>query len=301
MSMERLKTWTGLTAISIIWGSTWLAIKIGLGSVPPFLGVGLRFLIAAAVLFIILRVRRIRIPSTADARILYASLALLTFTIPFALVYWAEQYVASGLGSVMFAAFPFWVALFAQLLLPGEKLDAFKAAGIVLGFTGIVIIFGHDLRFDGESGILPLLALLISTILQAFSTILVSRYGKPVSPFAMNFVGMLTAGVLLTLLGLLTESTDALVLNGAAVGSILYLALFGSVVAFVTYHWLLKRIEAVYISFTTFINPIIAVMLGALVLDERLAAGTLAGAACVLAGILVANAGWFLRRRRSRT
>jgi drug/metabolite transporter (DMT)-like permease len=300
MKVESIKTWIGLAVISIVWGSTWVAIKIGLTSIPPFLGVGVRFLVASGVLFIILRIKRIRIPVTKDAKILYASLALLTFTVPFALVYWAEQYVASGLGSVLFAAFPFWVALFAQLLLPGEKINGFKAAGIVLGFTGIVIIFAHDLRFAGEGGVLPLLALLASTILQAFSTILVSKFGKPVSPFAMNFVGMLTGGVLLTLLGLLTESTEHVVLDGAAIGSILYLAVFGSVVAFVTYHWLLKRIEAVYISFTTFINPIIAVLLGALVLDERLAAGTLAGAACVLAGILVANGGWFLRRRASR-
>jgi drug/metabolite transporter (DMT)-like permease len=300
MRAERLRIWTGLAVISLVWGSTWLAIKIGLASVPPFLGVGIRFLIASGLLFVILRAGRIRIPLTADAKILYASLTLLTFTVPFALVYWAQQYVASGLGSVLFAAFPFWVALFSQLLLPGEKLNGFKAAGIVLGFTGIVIIFAHDIRYTGEGGILPLIAIVVSTILQALSTILVSRYGKPVSPVAMNFVGMLAGGVALTLLGLLTESTNTIVWDGAAVGSILYLAIFGSVVAFVTYHWLLKRIEAVYISFTTFINPIIAVILGAAVLGERLASSTLAGAACVLGGILVANGRSFLRRREER-
>ena len=260
---------------------------------------GIRFLVASGVLLIILKVRRISIPLTRDARVLYVSLTFLTFSVPFGLVYWAEQYVASGLGSVLFAAFPFWVALFSQILLPGERLNGFKAAGILLGFTGIVVIFSHDIRFAGEGGVLPLVALVASTILQALSTILVSRYGKPVSPFAMNFVGMLSGGVLLTLFGLITEPMENIVWNGAAVGSILYLAVFGSVVAFVTYHWLLKRIEAVYISFTTFINPIIAVILGAVVLDERLSAGTLAGAACVLLGILVANGRWILRRGKA--
>jgi drug/metabolite transporter (DMT)-like permease len=289
MKEHRFRIWAGLAAISFIWGSTWLAIKIGLGSVPPFLGVGIRFLVASAILFTIVRTRRIPIPNTRDARILYVSLALLTFSIPFGLVYWSEQYVASGLASVLFAAFPFWIALFSQLLLPGERMNGFKLAGIILGFTGVVAIFANDIRLTDAGGLWPLLALVISPVLQAFSTILVSRYGKPVNPFAMNFVGMTAGGTLLTLFGLLTEPLGSVVWDSAAVLSILYLAVFGSVVAFVTYHWLLKHVQAVYISFTTFINPVIAVVLGALVLGERLAPTTLAGAACILAGILVAN------------
>jgi drug/metabolite transporter (DMT)-like permease len=295
MNRHGLKIWIGLAAISLIWGSTWLAIKIGLASIPPLLGVGIRFLVASAVLGVILKARRIPIPFTPETKILYPSLALLTFSVPFGLVYWAQQYVPSGLSSVLFAAFPFWVAMFSQVLLPAEKLNGFKLAGIALGFSGIVIIFAHDIGHAGEGGILPLLAIITSTVLQALSTVLVSRYGKPVSPFAMNFVGMLSGGVLLTGFGLLTESTEHIVWDQAAIGSILYLAIFGSVVAFVTYHWLLKRIEAVYLSLTTFINPIIAVILGTVVLGERFAPGTLVGAACVLLGILVAN-GQFFRR-----
>ncbi len=253
------------------------------------LGVGMRFLTASAILGVVVRIRQVRVPFTRDTRILYGSLALFTFTIPFGLVYWAQQYIASGLGSVLFAAFPFWVALFSHLLLPGKSLDGFKLSGIILGFLGIVIIFGNDLGTLHAEGVLPLGALILSTILQAFSTVLVSRYGQPVSPFAMNFVGMLAGGILLTSVGLATESAGRIVWDGAAIGSILYLSIFGSVVAFVTYHWLLKSIEPVYISLTTFVNPVIAVVLGAVILGERLAPGTLAGAGCVLAGILVAN------------
>lgn len=296
MTGERLRVWGGLATITLIWGSTWLAIKIGLVSMPPFLGVGMRFLVASAILLGILKARGIGIPFTRDSRILYLSLTLLTFTVPFALVYWAQQYLASGLSSVLFAAFPFWVALFSQIILPGQRLNRFKVAGILVGFAGIVIIFAHDIRLTDQRGLVAMLALILSTVLQAFSTVLVSKYGRPVSPFAMNFVGMSGGGILLTILGLTTESTASIVWDAAAIGSILYLAIFGSVVAFVTYHWLLKRIEAVYISLTSFVNPIIAVVLGALILGERLAPTVLLGAAFVLVGILVANGRSLLRR-----
>lgn len=289
MTGERLRIWGGVALISVVWGSTWLAIKIGLSSVPPLLGVGIRFLAASAILLAILRMRKIPAGFTGEARILYAPLPLLTFGIPFALVYWAEQHIASGLASVLFAAFPFWVALFSQLLLPAERLNAWKIAGILIGFAGVVIIFAEDLSLEDDRGVLAMVALVLSTALQAFSTVLVSRYGRAVHPVTLNWVGMSIAGVLLTAAGAALESPAAIVWDAAAVGSILYLAVFGSVAAFATYYWLLKRIEAVYLSLTSFVNPIIAVILGAIILEERLAPTILLGAGFVLIGILTAN------------
>ncbi len=298
MRSERLKVWAGLAAICVIWGSTWLAIKIGLGSVPPFLGVGFRFLVASGILFAMLRIRKVRIPGGRETRILYPSLVILTFAVPFALVYWSEQFIPSGLGSILFAAFPFWVAIFSQIMLPAEPLNRFKLLGILLGFAGLILIFSRDVHWTNQEGLLGMCGLLASTVMQGLSTVIVRKYGGPVSPLAMNFVGMSIGGVILVLLGLLTESPSAIVWDTAALGSILYLAVFGSVAAFVTYHWLLKRIEAVYLSLTSFINPIIAVILGALILDERLSAKVLSGAALVLLGILTAHGKYFLEKLR---
>src|SRR5207249_11766240 len=105
----------------------------------------------------------------------------------------------------------------------------------------------------------------------------------------LNFVGMSVAAVLLLTAGLLVEATSTIMWDAAAIGSILYLSIVGSVIAFVTYHWLLKRVEAVYLSLVSFINPIIAVILGAVVLGETLATTVYLGAALVLVGILLAN------------
>jgi drug/metabolite transporter (DMT)-like permease len=298
VNAQRARIWIGYAVICFVWGSTWLAIKIGLQSVPPLIAAGVRFLIASAILLTILKLRGISIPSTPETRKLYASLVVMSYTIPFALVYWGQQFIPSGLSSILFAVYPFWVAIFSHVVLPFEKLNIFKVAGIAFGFVGLVIIFSKDITWSDSRGILGMMAVLMCTVLQAYSLVLVKKYGQPVSPFAMNFVGMLIGGTVLLALGLLTESTTDIVWNGPAVGSILYLAVVGSVVAFVTYHWLLKHMEAVYLSLASFINPIIAVILGAVVLNEKLASTVFVGASLVLFGILVANGKYLYAKLR---
>jgi drug/metabolite transporter (DMT)-like permease len=300
MNVERFRIWVGFAIISFVWGSTWLAIKIGLGSAPPFFAAAIRFAIAASILFLIVRSRQLHVPLTPDAKRLYLVLGFLSFGIPYALVYWGEQFIPSGLCSVLFAAYPFWVAIFSHFLLSNERLDPFKVSGILLGFAGLVVIFSGDLEWSGPSGLLGMAAIMTSTMIQGFALIMIKKYGQPVNPFAMNLVGMTIGAIVLAALGVAFERDRQFVFNGAAVGSILYLATVGSVVAFVTYHWLLKRIEAVYISLTTFIHPVIAVVLGAIVLGEILSTTVFAGSGLVLAGILTANGKQMYRKVHAR-
>ncbi len=289
MNSERFRIWTGFAIVSFVWGSTWLAIKIGLGSMPPFLGAGIRFAIAALILFVIVRLKRVRVSFSSEARKVYLVMGVLSFGICYALVYWGEQFIPSGLCSVLFAAYPFCVALFSHFLLESERLTSFKIAGILLGIAGLVVIFSGDLRLSDPSAALGMAAVLLSTILQALALVLVKKYGQLINPFAMNWVGMTIGTVVLLLLGVALDRGKPVVLDGAAVGSVLYLAAVGSVLAFVTYYWLLKRIEAVYLSLTTFINPIIAVILGAILLGESLEPHIAGGATLVLVGVLTAN------------
>jgi drug/metabolite transporter (DMT)-like permease len=193
------------------------------------------------------------------------------------------------LSSILFGAYPLWVALLSHFLLSNERLDLYKIAGIMLGFIGVFIIFSRDVHWTDSSGFIGMAGILSTTLMQAFALVMIKKYGQPVNPFALNLVGMSVAGVLLFGAGLMFESFSTINWDGAAIGSILYLAIVGSVIAFVTYHWLLKRVEAVYLSLVSFINPIIAVILGAIVLDETLAASVFLGAALVLVGILTAN------------
>ncbi len=286
---DRLRVWTAFLIVSTVWGSTWLAIKIGLATVPPFLAAGLRFVIASVTLFTILRVRGIVIPWTAEARRVYLTLGILSFSIPFALVYWGQAFIPSGLSSILFAAYPFWVALFSHVLLPNERLDMVTIAGVTLGFLGLVVIFAPDVSMASPRALEGMMAVLASTVLQGFVLVVVKKYGQQVSAFAMNFVGMSIGAVVLLALAVSTEPVSTVAWNPSGVASILYLALIGSVLTFVSYFWLLKRMDPVYLSLTSFVNPIVAILLGAVILGERLASTVLAGAGMVLIGILVAN------------
>lgn len=289
MKSERLRIALGFAVISTVWGSTWFAIKIGLETMPPFLSAGIRFLVASGILFAIIRARGLRVPLSAEAWKTYLAIGILSFSIPFALVYWGEQFIPSSLCSILFGAFPFWVALFSHFLSGTEKMDAYKFAGTLVGFAGVVVIFSPELTWTGSRGMAGMAAILAATLLQAYALIPIKKHGREISPFVMNFVGMTMGTVSLLSLAAAFERDRPVVLTVSGAGSILYLAVFGSVVAFVTYYWLLKRVQAVYLSLSSFINPIIAVILGAAILGERLDRSVLAGAALVLVGIAVTN------------
>lgn len=289
MSTERVRVWIAFFIVSWVWGSTWLAIKIGLHSVPPMIGASVRFLIAGSILFAIVRMRKIEISLTPQLKRLYVYLIFFSFGIPFALVYWCQQFIPTGLSSILFGAYPLWVALISHFLLGNERLDLYKISGIILGFIGVYIIFSRDAHWTDSSGLIGMLGILSTTVMQAFGLVMIKKYAQAVNPVALNFVGMSVAGVLLLAAGLIFEPVASIRWDAAAIGSILYLAIVGSVIAFVTYYWLLKRVEAVYLSLVSFINPIIAVILGAIVLDETLEAGVFAGATFVFVGIMIAN------------
>jgi drug/metabolite transporter (DMT)-like permease len=289
MKSERRLVWLGFALISTVWGTTWLAIRIGLESFPPFYAAAVRCLLAAVVLYAILRFTGGRIPATRMAWRVYLALGVLTIAIPFALIYWGQQFIPTGLSSILFGAYPFWVAVFSHLMLPHERLNAFKVAAVVLGFAGVAVIFSADVYVSDANAFLGMMAVVVSTVLQALALIYVKKYGQDVSPMAMNFVGMAIGGALLLLLSVTLESGKPATWSASGMASLLYLSLVGSVLTFVTYYWLLKRIEAVYLSLSSFINPLVAVAFGAAVLGERLPQSVFTGAALVLLGMFIAN------------
>ncbi|HTR82211.1 MAG TPA: EamA family transporter [Bacteroidota bacterium] len=286
---ERSRIYFSYALICLIWGSTWLAIKIGLESLTPLIAAGCRFLVGSTVLFGVILFRKVAIPFGRAERSFYCIVSLTSFSVPYALVYWGEQYIPSGLTSIIFATYPFAVAFFSFLFIPSERPTAWKAAGIILGFIGIVAIFSNDIHASDPNAVWGMAAVLTSALLQGFSVIFVKKKGHTIHPFALTFVPMLMAAVMLLAGGALFEDFSTAEFSLRAVFSILYLGIFGSVVTFVSYFWLLKRIEAVLLSLSSFVTPIIAVILGALFLGEELSQRTFAGATLVLGGIAVAN------------
>ncbi len=298
MKSERLLVVLGFVIVSLIWGSTWLGIKLGLESIPPLFGVAMRFTLAFLVLLVIVMVRRSSVPRDRSAILLYISLALFSFSLPYALVYWGEQYIPSGLASILFTIYPFVVAGLSHFFLPAEKITAYKLAGIILGFIGILVIFHADIR-PGEGDLKGMAAIVGSTVLQATALVIVKRMGRHVDPVTMNFAGMGVGLIVMYTLAFAFEDPGQIRFDANGIISILYLGSFGTVVTFVIFYWLLKRVQAVYLSLMTLVTPVLAVILGALWLHETMAPSVFSGAILVFMGILVANSRDLVRRFRS--
>jgi drug/metabolite transporter (DMT)-like permease len=267
-----------------------LAIKIGLESIPPFLGAAVRFLLAAIIMAGIVSIKKVRIPMDRIAIRLYLVAGFFTFSLGYAFVYWGQQYVPSALASILFGTFPFFVAALSWFVYRIEYLTWIKVTGVLIGFIGVVIIFSEDLQYHpDELSYLGMLAIIVAAIIQAFASVTVKKYGYQLSTFALVTVGMGIGTCVLFIISIATEDWSVTVLDAKAVGSVVYLATFGSIVTFGTMFWLLKRIEAVILSLSAFITPIIAVLLGIFIADEQFTTRILAGSGMVLIGILIAN------------
>lgn len=236
-----------------------------------------------------MKFRRISLQKDSNSIKLYLILGIFSFIIPYGLVYWGEQFIPSGLTSIIFAVMPFFVILFSKIFIPELSAGKEQIFGSVIGFGGIVIIFSENLVIDISGYMMGMFAVLLSSSMQGWIAVHLKKHGGQLNPLTMNFVPLLIAGVSMTVLGFLFEDHKPWKFNTAAIGSILYLAFFGTSIAFTTYYWLMKKINVVLLSLSTLITPIIAVLLGWLILNEKLSFRELLGSVLVLIGILFAN------------
>ena len=283
-----------LAALCFIWGSTWLAIKIGLEDVPPFLGAAIRFAIASAILFALSRLQRVPFPRSRRAHLGLLALGLNSFAMSYGVVYWAEQILPSGLTAVLFATHPLLVLVLAHLVIESERVTVRRAAGVVLGFAGVVLVFRSDLGVADPRAGFAMLVLMLSPLAAAASNVAIKRWGSRMHVYNLTTLPMAYGSVVLFGISFLTEDAGAARWTPTAVGSILFLAVFGSVVAFVVFYSLLKRVAVSSLALISYVFPVVAVALGWAVLGERLDPSAGVGTAAVVAGIAIAT--W--RRRR---
>lgn len=282
-------TWATITVMILIWGTTWAAIRIGLADVPPFTGVAMRFTVAAILLFALAAVLRAPMGSPRE-RGLWLVHGVFSFCISYSVTYWAEQWVPSGLAAVLFATFPLFVAVLAHLVLPRERLGLLAAAGVVVGFLGVATIFSEDLAtLGGPRVVLAGGVMLLSPLAAAIGNVAVKRWGSGVHPVSLNAGAMLLTAAVVGGVAFAFERDQPIELTRAAIGSILYLAVFGSAVAFTLYFWLLQHVAATRLSLIAYGIPIVAVLVGALLFDEPLTPRLAAGTGLVLAGCSLAG------------
>jgi drug/metabolite transporter (DMT)-like permease len=277
----------------LIWSSTWVAIKIGLEDCPPLLGAGVRFALAGLVLLVIAAVQRR--PLGTDW-LLAAVLALAPFAFAYGLVYWGEQYVPSGLAAVLFGILPLYTALLATVLLPDEPLRAPLLVGVLIGIGGLSLAFLESVELgSAEKAALGASALALAPLGAALGSISQKRRAGRLDAVVLNGWAMLVGGLLLLPASALSEDWGDFVWSAESVGSIAYLALFGSAIAFVTLTVLLRHISAMAMSFLAMLLPFGALLFGAALYDESITVRAVAGALLVATGLGIAQ--WSRRSR----
>lgn len=270
----------------LIWGTTWLGIKIGLQTLPPLTGVGLRFAIAGLLLAIVAAARGEIRPLRAYPWRVIAVLGLLLFSLNYVLNYVAETRLDSGLVSVLFGTMPFFTfAIGASMI--GERARLVVLLGAILAFAGVAVI-----SLAGE--IRGSMLFVLCGIAAAATAALGNVYAKAHShqpPLVTLPPAMFLSGAIVTVLGLLFERTQwSAVLTPQSLGALLYLAIFGSCIAFFLMMWLLQRIPAYTVSLGSLIYPIVALSVGVAFGGEHVGARELAGSALVIAGLALALA-----------
>ena len=298
MNKLTVKIFLAYAILCFIWGSTWLAIRIGLESLTPIFSAGLRFSVASIFVYLIMKVKNISLQTDRFSLYLYLMMGFFSFVIPFGLVYWAEQFVPSGMAAVLFAVYPFWVVIFTNIRIPGESIGFYKIFGTVLGFAGIVIIFSDSFSGDLTSYLIGMFAVVLSGIMQAWIAVSIKKFGHHLHPLSMNFVPMVIAGISMVIIAFFAEDLSTIKVHPNAVLSILYLAFFGSVITFTSFYWLLKRINVVILSLIAFITPIVALILGYFIYNEDLSTRHFIGTTLVLTGVFWANLGSLLKLRK---
>ena len=274
--------------LALIWGSTWLFIKLGLEDLPPFTFAGIRFVIAAAILLIVITLRKSPLPRDWHDWALIAGTGFLAFSINYGLLFWGEQRISSGLAAILQTIIPVFGLVLAHLHLPEERITVSKLIGVVLGIAGVGLIFSNQMETGGPSAFQGSLAIVIGAFGAAYSNILIkSRGGK--LDYAILAAGQMVFGLVpLLIVGIAVEGNPLrLRWTPLALISLFYLALVGSAVAFLLYYWLVRHMEVTKTMLIALVTPLIAVVLGMLVRDEELTWRIAVGGACIMAGICV--------------
>lgn len=283
--------------LCVIWGTTWLFIKVGLRDLPPLTFAGIRFVIAAMVLFAANRLRGLPLaPRTRAEWLLLAGTGVLTFSINYGLLFWGEQYISSGLASLLQATIPAFGLVIAHGYLPGERLSWPKALGVALGLAGVGVIFLDQLTLAGALALWGSAAVVLGALSVAWSNVLIKARLGGLDPSLMASWQMTFGMVPLLACGIAFEGNPlALHWTRSAVFSLFYLALVGSSLAFFLAYWLVRKMDVTKTMLISLVTPVVAVAVGAIALGERLSGRETLGGICVLGGI-----GLVVLRRRAK-
>jgi drug/metabolite transporter (DMT)-like permease len=274
--------------VCTVWGSTYLAIRIGVQDLPPLLFAGVRFVVAGALLAGILLLMGDHLPRRARDWRVHAITGLFLLLGGNAVVVWAEQFVESGPASVFVAAVPLWAAFFDVLVPGGTSVFTWRVGvGLALGFLGSALLAGVTPGDLLSSDLKGPVALTLASASWALGTVYSKRNPTETTPFSGAAVQMLAGGAAITLLGLVLGEAGQWRMTPAGIGSLAYLIVFGSIVGYTAYGYALRHASATIVGTYAYVNPVVAVLLGWMVLDEAVTLRTFAAMGLILGAVLM--------------
>jgi drug/metabolite transporter (DMT)-like permease len=284
---DATRAWSAWIAVCVIWGTTYLAIKVALETIPPFLLGGLRYVTAGLLLASILRARGHRLPPRAS----WPTLAVVGFfmlTLGNSGVVLAEQWVPSGLTAVLIGTTPFWMLGVDAMFSRRRMIHARQWLGLAIGFAGIVMLVWPDITAGGEAGRdfgWGVLAVQTACAGWAVGSAYTRRHVLPSDVFASAAMQMIFGGAFMLAIGTVLGEWSALSFTPTTAAMFVYLTFLGSLVAFAAYSYALQHLDVAIVSLYTYVNPVIAVVLGALLLGEPFHMRMVVAAAVILTGM----------------
>jgi drug/metabolite transporter (DMT)-like permease len=275
--------WTALWIVYLVWGSTYLAIRVMVETVPPLLGAGVRFTVAGAVMLAVLAVRRSVRPTRAQ--VLSALFIGMLLPGANAVVSVAEQEVPSAMAALLIASVPLWVLLMRRAA--GEPVSRAGIAAVLVGFAGVALLLMPGEQ-SGDATLLGLGAVVIAAVMWASGSFASPRIRLPGDPLVSTAWQMLLGGVVIVAVGLAFGEAGEVDVDAFSTRSLIalaYLIVFGSWLAFTAYAWLLQNAPISKVSTYAYVNPVVAIVLGFVILDEVITPITLVGAAIIVVSV----------------
>jgi len=292
----KVKIYSLYILLCIIWGTTWVVLKVSLQNTPVFYGVGLRFIISGIILWIYFFYKGYSLPRSRTALIIYAQFAILNFTLGYALTYWSTQFIYSNLGAILWAMFPLSVTFMAHFALPAERLHKRKFFSILIGLMGVIMIVYNGNSLGTEKAVYGIIGTLSAVVLASWPNVYLKKNPGVVEPIHLNAVSQSLAGLMLISSSFIFERGQTMLWTWGNTAALLYLSIFGTVIAWSINIWLFKKITVTQISYIAFFPPMIAAVLGWVILDEYLSPLAILGAVLVITGGILIN---FKFRRRA--
>ncbi len=291
MNDNKFRAYLAWIAICFIWGTTYLAIRVGVEELPPLLFAGLRWIAAGIIFLGYLKLRGYKLPARSELKHI-ALIGILLLGVANGLVVFAEQWIPSGLTALLITTLPFWIVGIESFLPKGAKFNYKILIGLLIGFSGVSLIFGHNIESLLEPayliGVFALLAAVISWSIGS----LYSKYRiSTVHPYVSASVQMLIAGSAQTLLGLLFGEAAEFSFTQNSLLAFLYLIIFGSIFGFGSYIYAIAHLPISLVTTYAYINPLIALFLGWLILDEKINLPIILGALIIFIGVFVVKKG----------